>query len=119
MLTTRFPNYSKASATALITALEQRIMLIDGAMGTMIQEQSLVEADYRGERFVNHSLDLKGNNDLLTLTRPDVISMIHKTYLKAGADLIETNTFNATATAQADYQLESIVWELNREAARL
>jgi 5-methyltetrahydrofolate--homocysteine methyltransferase len=119
MLTTRFPNYSKASATALITALEQRIMLIDGAMGTMIQEQSLVEADYRGERFVNHSLDLKGNNDLLTLTRPDVISMIHKTYLKAGADLIETNTFNATATAQSDYQLESIVWELNREAARL
>jgi 5-methyltetrahydrofolate--homocysteine methyltransferase len=103
----------------LITALEQRIMLIDGAMGTMIQEQSLVEADYRGERFVNHSLDLKGNNDLLTLTRPDVISMIHKTYLKAGADLIETNTFNATATAQSDYQLESIVWELNREAARL
>ena len=94
-------------------------MLIDGAMGTMIQERSLVEADYRGERFLNHSLDLKGNNDLLTLTRPDVISAIHKTYLEAGADLIETNTFNATATAQADYQLESIVWELNREGARL
>lgn len=94
-------------------------MLIDGAMGTMIQERALVEADYRGERFVNHSLDLKGNNDLLTLTRPDVISAIHKTYLEAGADLIETNTFNATATAQADYQLESIVWDLNREGARL
>ena len=103
----------------LINALEQQILLIDGAMGTMIQEQVLTEADYRGARFKDHPSDLKGNNDLLSLTRPNLISTIHETYLAAGADLIETNTFNATATAQADYQLETIIWDLNLEGARL
>ena len=119
MLSSRFPKYSKASALTLIDALEQQILLIDGAMGTMIQEQVLTEADYRGERFKDHPSDLKGNNDLLSLTRPNLISTIHETYLAAGADLIETNTFNATATAQADYQLETIIWDLNLEGARL
>ena len=119
MRPSRFPKYSQASATLLIEALEQRIMQIDGAMGTMIQEQALTEADYRGEHFKNHASDLKGNNDLLTLSQPKIISGIHETYLEAGADLIETNTFNATATAQADYQLQAIVWDLNLKGALL
>ncbi|MCX2981349.1 methionine synthase [Halieaceae bacterium IMCC14734] len=100
-------------------SLEERILIIDGATGTMIQSYELQEVDYRGERFTDHPSDLKGNNDLLTLTRPDVVHNIHRAYLDAGADLIETNTFNATATAQADYGLEAIVEELNLEAARI
>jgi 5-methyltetrahydrofolate--homocysteine methyltransferase len=103
----------------LIEALQQRILIIDGAMGTMIQEYELQEADYRGERFSEHPVDLKGNNDLLSLTRPDVISQIHRAYLDAGADLIETNSFNSTSVAQDDYDLGSIAFELNLEAARL
>ena len=97
MTTSRFPEYTNPSAATLTKALEQRILIIDGAMGTMIQERALTEADYRGERFIHHASDLKGNNDLLSLTRPEVISNIHETYLAAGADLIETNTFSATA----------------------
>ena len=106
--------------TAQLDALlRERILILDGAMGTMIQEYRLSEADYRGSRFADHPHDLKGNNDLLTLTRPDVISAIHTAYLDAGADLVETNTFNATSVSQADYRLEHLVYELNREGARL
>jgi 5-methyltetrahydrofolate--homocysteine methyltransferase len=103
----------------LQTLLSQRILVLDGAMGTMIQRHGLQEADYRGERFVGHTHDLKGNNDLLLLTRPAVIRGIHGEYLAAGADILETNTFNATAVSQADYQLESIVYELNFVGAKL
>ena len=99
--------------------LAERIVYLDGAMGTMIQTYKLEENDFRGERFKDHSVDLKGNNDLLTLTRPDVIETIHRSFLEAGSDIIETNTFSSTAIAQADYQLESIVYELNKSAAEL
>ncbi|WP_301102077.1 methionine synthase [Propionivibrio sp.] len=103
----------------LKTLLQQRILVLDGAMGTMIQRHRLHEADYRGERFAGHGHDLKGNNDLLLLTRPEVIRGIHAEYLAAGADILETNTFNATAVSQADYQLEAIVYELNFAGAQL
>jgi 5-methyltetrahydrofolate--homocysteine methyltransferase len=103
----------------LRATLAKRIVLLDGAMGTMIQRHKLGEADYRGERFAGHSVDLKGDNDLLVLTRPEIIADIHDQYMAAGSDIVETNTFNANAIAQADYQLESIVYELNVEAARL
>ena len=99
--------------------LRQRILILDGAMGTMIQGYGLGEADYRGERFADHPSDLKGNNDLLCLTRPDIIRDIHAAYLEAGADIVETNTFNATAISQADYGLEHLVHELNLAAARI
>jgi 5-methyltetrahydrofolate--homocysteine methyltransferase len=99
--------------------LTSRILLLDGAMGTMIQRHNLGEADFRGERFRSHPRDLKGNGDLLVLTRPDVIGSIHREYLAAGADIIETNTFSSTAIAQADYGLEALAYELNVEAARL
>ncbi|GAB4350501.1 MAG: methionine synthase [Immundisolibacter sp.] len=106
--------------TALLhEQLAARILLLDGAMGTMIQRHDLTEADYRGERFASIDRDLKGNNDLLTLTRPQVIESIHRAYLEAGADIIETNTFNSTAISQADYGLEDLVYELNREGAAL
>ncbi len=97
----------------------KRILLLDGAMGTMIQRRQLTEADFRGDRFATHRHDLRGDNDLLVLTRPDVIIDIHRQYLAAGADMIETNTFSGTAVAQADYGLESIVYELNYTAAQL
>ena len=103
----------------LRTLLAERILLLDGAMGTMIQRHQLGEADYRGARFRDHGHDLKGDNDVLVLTRPDVIRGIHDAYLEAGSDLIETNTFNATAIAQADYGLEAVVREINVAAARL
>jgi 5-methyltetrahydrofolate--homocysteine methyltransferase len=99
--------------------LAERILILDGATGTMIQRHRLSEADFRGERFRDHPHDLQGDNDLLVLTRPDIVRGIHDAYLEAGADLIETNTFNGTAIAQADYHLESIVYELNVEAARI
>ena len=99
--------------------LSQRILILDGAMGTMIQRHGLVEADYRGTRFAAHPRDLKGNNDLLLLTRPELIRGIHAEYLEAGADIVETNTFNATAISQADYGLEAIVYELNLAGARV
>jgi 5-methyltetrahydrofolate--homocysteine methyltransferase len=99
--------------------LERRIVIIDGAMGTMIQTYGLAEADYRGERFAMVTNEVKGNNDLLTLTQPKIIREIHKAYLAAGADIIETNTFNANAPSMADYRMEHLVEELNREAARL
>ena len=99
-------------------ALQQRILVIDGAMGTMIQRYKLTEADYRGQRFANWHTDVKGNNDLLCLTRPDIIIGIHKQYLEAGANIIETNTFSSTKIAQADYDLQSIAYELNVAAAQ-
>jgi 5-methyltetrahydrofolate--homocysteine methyltransferase len=104
---------------ALERLLCERILVLDGAMGTMIQRHTLTEADFRGERFRNHPRDLRGDNDLLVLTRPEVIAGIHDEYFAAGADIIETNTFNSTAVAQADYGLEAIVYELNAVAARL
>src|SRR3954468_8990384 len=99
--------------------LTERILILDGAMGTEIQRHRLGESDFRGERFADFAHDLKGNNDLLTLTRPDLIRSIHASYLAAGADIIETNTFNSNAPSQADYHLESLVYELNVTAARL
>jgi 5-methyltetrahydrofolate--homocysteine methyltransferase len=106
--------------TAELSALlQQRLLVLDGAMGTMIQRHGLQEADYRGERFRDHPHDLKGNNDLLVLTRPDIIGGIHRDYLAAGADILETCTFNSTAVSQADYNLTEIVYELNFEGAAL
>ena len=99
--------------------LEQRIMILDGAMGTMIQAYKFSEEDYRGERFKDYEILLKGNNDLLTLTQPEAIREIHKKYLAAGADIIETNTFSGTTIAMADYGMEALVYELNYESARL
>jgi len=104
---------------ALHQQLAQRIMVLDGGMGTMIQSYRLEEKDYRGSRFADWPCDLKGNNDLLVLSKPDVIREIHDAYLAAGADILETNTFNATSIAMADYQMESLSAEINFEAARL
>ncbi len=124
------PWLNPARVAALQQALAQRILIIDGAMGTMIQRHRLEEADYRGARFVDgydsaHAHDgqcghdLKGNNDLLLLSKPEVIAEVHTQYLQAGADLVETNTFNATSISQADYHLEHLVYELNKEGARV
>ena len=109
----------KQTTALLEQQLEQRILVLDGAMGTMVQSYDLTEADYRGERFAEHSYDLKGNHDLLNLSRPDIIKAIHKAYYEAGADIAETNTFNANAIAMADYGLEAYVYELNKQAALL
>ena len=103
----------------LKSSLKERILFLDGAMGTMIQRHNLSEKDFRGERFIDHGIDLAGNNDLLSLTQPDIIREIHEAYLDAGADVIETNTFNSTAVSQADYALEEIVYELNKGAAKI
>ena len=105
--------------TRLEHLLAQRILVLDGAMGTMIQRHTLTEDDFRGERFKSHSKELRGNNDMLVLTRPDIILGIHEQYLEAGADIIETNSFSGTTIAQADYALEPFVYELNVEAAKL
>lgn len=94
-------------------------MILDGAMGTMIQRYKLKEEDFRGEQFKDHTDDLQGNNDLLSLTRPDIIQAIHEEYLEAGADIVETNTFSGTSIAQSDYKLEHIVYELNRKSAEI
>jgi len=110
---------SKQANTALEQLLARRIVILDGAMGTMIQSHGLDEAGYRGERFRDHPRDLKGNNDLLSLTQPEIIGEIHRAYLDAGADIIETNTFNSTAIAMADYGMEDLAFELNRAGAQL
>ncbi|MEK9673171.1 MAG: methionine synthase [Rhodospirillaceae bacterium] len=116
----RFPARHAADRTeALRDILEQRILVLDGAWGTMIQEHKLGEDAFRGERFKSHDHDLKGNNDLLILTQPDIVKDIHGRFLEAGADVTETNTFNATRIAQADYGMEALVYELNYEGARL
>ena len=104
---------------SLRAALAERILVLDGAMGTMIQAHALTEEDFRGERFSGHSRELKGNNDLLSLTRADLIGDIHRAFLEAGADIIETNTFSSTSSAQADYGLKSLAKELNTAAAGL
>ena len=106
-------------AQQLPEILKQRIVILDGAMGTMIQRYKLTEADYRGERFASHHVDVKGNNELLLLTRPDVIREIHEQYLAAGADLIETNTFGATSVAQEDYDMAELAYEMNVVAAKI
>ena len=99
--------------------LQQRILVLDGAMGTMLQRYQFTEEDYRGERFKNWESPLKGNNDLLSLTQPNAIEEVHKKYLEAGADIIETNTFSATTIAMADYHMEDLVYELNYESAKI
>jgi 5-methyltetrahydrofolate--homocysteine methyltransferase len=104
---------------ALKREARERILILDGAMGTMIQRYKLDEAGYRGSRFKDHPRDLKGNNDLLVLSQPQIISEIHDAYLEAGADILETNTFNAQAISQADYGLEDIAYEMNVAAAKL
>ena len=108
-----------STLATLKTLLAQRILIIDGAMGTMIQRHKLEEADYRGERFADWASDLKGNNDLLVLTQPQIIQGIHEAYLDAGADIIETNSFNGTKVSMSDYHMEEYVHEINFEAARL
>jgi 5-methyltetrahydrofolate--homocysteine methyltransferase len=108
-----------ARRAALYSALDERILLLDGAMGTMIQSYTLGEAEYRGERFADWASDLKGNNDLLAITQPRIIREIHEQYLAAGADILETNTFNANRISMADYHMEGLAAEISREAARL
>ncbi|WOE31476.1 MULTISPECIES: methionine synthase [unclassified Acinetobacter] len=108
-----------STLTTLKELLSKRILIIDGAMGTMIQRHKLEEADYRGERFTDWAHDLKGNNDLLVLSQPQIIQNIHEAYLAAGADIIETNSFNATRVSMSDYHMEDLVVEINREAARI
>jgi 5-methyltetrahydrofolate--homocysteine methyltransferase len=105
-------------SASLQEVIKNRILILDGAMGTMIQRYKLTEADYRGERFANWHLDVKGNNDLLCITKPAVIEAIHREYLEAGADIIETNTFSSTSIAMADYEMQELAYELNLEAAR-
>lgn len=99
--------------------LQERILIIDGAMGTMIQRHHLEENDFRGERFKNHAFPLKGNNDILSITRPDIIKDIHRQYLAVGADILETNTFSGTTIAQADYHLEDAVYDINFQSAKI
>ncbi len=113
-------NQKENSRSALLRSLLRvRILVLDGAMGTMIQRHILTENDFRGERFKNHPYSLKGNNDLLSITRPDIIRGIHEAYFEAGADIAETNTFSSTTIAQADYHLEEAVYDLNFQSARI
>ena len=114
MIPSESPNFAR-----LRELLDRRVLILDGAMGTMIQRYKLSEEGWRGERFRDHHKDLKGNSDALILSRPDVISAIHHEYLAAGADIIETNTFSSTVIGQGDYDLEPLVYELNVEGARL
>ena len=107
------------SLQSLSVLLEQRILVLDGAMGTMIQAEKLSETDFKGDRFIDHKSPLSGNNDLLNLTKPDLIKKIHLSYLEAGSDIVETNTFNSTKSSQSDYGLEDLSYELNFEAARI
>lgn len=104
---------------SVFEVIKERILVLDGAMGTMIQRYALTEQDFRNSKLKDHKLPLKGNNDLLSITRPDIIKEIHKAYLDAGADIIETNTFSSTTIAQADYNLEDLVYELNFQSAKI
>jgi 5-methyltetrahydrofolate--homocysteine methyltransferase len=113
------PTTFDARAQRLIQLLQDRIVFLDGAMGTMLQKQNLTEADYRGERFAEHPKDLKGNHDVLCLTKPSAVAQVHYAFFEAGADIVETNTFSGTRIAQADYGLEEYVYEINREGARI
>ena len=114
---TSLPN--NESDTLLRTLFQNRIALLDGAMGTMIQRHPLTEEDFRGERFKDHGHDLKGNNDILSITRPDIIKGIHRAYFEAGSDIVETNTFSTTTVSQADYVLEGAVREINLAGAKV
>lgn len=109
----------KLTVESLKKILEEKILVLDGAMGTMIQNHNLTEKDFRGERFKDYQHDLKGNNDLLSITQPDIIKGIHRAYFEAGADIIETNTFNANSISQADYQMQDLAYELNYESAKI
>ena len=112
--------FTRASRLELLPGLlRERILVLDGAMGTMLQRHRLSEADFRGERFADHPRDVRGDNDLLCLTRPDVVRDVHAAYLAAGADIVSTNSFTATRIAQADYGLAHVARELNEAAARL
>ena len=113
------PQHRPDATADLTAALRERVLVLDGAMGTMIQAYGLSEADYRGERFAGHGSDQQGNNDLLSLTQPELIREVHRKYLEAGADLLETNTFNAQRISLADYELQDIAYELNVAAASL
>ncbi len=104
---------------SIVDILKEKILVLDGAMGTMLQEYKFEEADFRGDRFKDHPLSVKGNNDLLSLTQPEAIKTIHKKYLAAGADIIETNTFSSTQIAMADYEMESIIYDLNFQSAKI
>ena len=110
---------TKSLIMDIFEALKERILVLDGAMGTMVQRRQLEEEDFRGDRFTGHAIPLKGNNDILSITRPDIIKDIHKEYLEAGADIIETNTFSGTTIAQADYGLEDAVYDINYESAKI
>src|SRR4030066_433040 len=109
-------NYTLES---LQNILQKRILVLDGAMGTMIQRHKLSEKDFRGERFKDHPYDLKGNNDLLSITRPEIIKAIHRAYFEAGADIVETNAFNGTPISQADYHTEHLSYEINLQSAKI
>ena len=110
---------SMSTKQILQSLLEQRILVLDGAMGTMIQKHKLSEDQYRGERFKDWHILVQGNNDLLSLTQPKIIQDIHRSYLEVGADIVETNTFNATKTSMSDYKMEAFAYEINVESARL
>ena len=99
--------------------LKERVLVLDGAMGTMVQGYGLKEIDFRGSDFKDHPIDLMGNNDILSITRPDIVKEIHSAYLEAGADLVETNTFNANSISQSDYQMEHLVYDLNLSSAKI
>ena len=105
--------------SALIDELNKRILVLDGAMGTMLQDNGFEEDDFRGERFKDHPSPLKGNNDALSITQPQAVAAVHRAYFEAGADIVETNTFSATSIGMADYGLEDSVYDLNFESARL
>lgn len=119
MTTNHHAETAKQRTKLLETLVKERILIIDGAMGTMIQTFKLTEADYRGERFKDWKKDVKGNNDLLSITKPEVIQDIHTRFLEAGADIVETNTFSSTIIAQADYGMESLAYELNKASAEV
>ena len=113
------PRTRESRLRELVPLLQRRILVLDGAMGTMIQSYQLGEQDYRGDRFAGWKSDLKGNNDLLSLTQPSIIRAIHAAYLDAGADILETNSFNSTSISLGDYGMEELVYELNHASARL
>ena len=108
----------ESTRSELEAIFAQRIAIMDGAMGTMIQMHKLEEADFRGKQFAHHSCDVKGNNDLLSITQPQIIEDIHHAYFEAGADIVETNTFNSNVISMADYQMESLVYDLNVAGAQ-
>ncbi|HET8719195.1 MAG TPA: homocysteine S-methyltransferase family protein, partial [Nocardioidaceae bacterium] len=113
------PSVRPDATEALSALMAERVLVMDGAMGTAIQQHALEEADYRGARFADWHTEVRGNSDLLSLTQPDLIRGIHRDYLEAGADLVETNTFSAQVISQADYDMGELAYEMNRESARL